>query len=580
MQRALRADLAAIIHALGPQRRRQLGLISLLMPVAATAELLLLAATLPFVAALAGLPPMFKESHPVSDVLEWIGQQGGGTPLQGAVGLFVVAAVVATGLRLALAWSSQHFAYGVGHELTLQIKRRLLDQPYLFHVSHNSSEHLAMLETVDQLVHSVILHGIQAASAALILLLVLAGLAQFDATIALLAAVLVTSLYGLTMFAVRQRMAGHARVIGTAHGKRIRATQESLAGIRDVIIDQSQQAHLDHFRDIDLAFARARWESAFLASAPRFLVETIGLLGIALLAIILAGRAGGLGPALPLLGALALAAQRLLPVSHQLYSGWVQLGSHLAFVGQVARLLRLPLAASVPSDAEPFGFEQAIRFDRVGFRYPGRTMPALKGVSLVIPKGERIALVGPSGSGKSTVADLLMGLIEPTEGSITVDGIRLSGERMEAWRQAIAHVPQSIFLADASIADNIALGARGTAPDLDRARQAAGTAQLARFIESLPDGYATIVGERGLRLSGGQRQRLALARALYKQAPLLVLDEATSALDDATEEAVMKALDGMSARGCTIVIIAHRQSTAARCDRVICLDHGERVRAS
>jgi ATP-binding cassette subfamily B protein len=188
-----------------------------------------------------------------------------------------------------------------------------------------------------------------------------------------------------------------------------------------------------------------------------------------------------------------------------------------------------------------------------------------------------VAITGKTGAGKSTLADLLMGLIEPTEGRLLVDGQELSGSQLAAWRRSIAHVPQSIFLTDDSIAANIALPSRGTIMDMERVRHAAETAQLAEYVDHLPDGFATKIGERGSRMSGGQRQRLALARAIYKNAPVLVLDEATSALDDETEAAVLKTLDALREQGTTAIVIAHRASSLAGCDLAVQLDHGRLV---
>jgi ATP-binding cassette subfamily B protein len=220
---------------------------------------------------------------------------------------------------------------------------------------------------------------------------------------------------------------------------------------------------------------------------------------------------------------------------------------------------------------------EALRLERLRFRYGSQTPWVLAGIDLEIRRGERIGLIGSTGSGKSTLVDLLMGLLTPTEGRILLDGVDLydscNPEHLVAWRAVIAHVPQSIFLADSSIAENIAFGIPKGLIDLERVQQAAQQAQIAGFIESSPEGYDTFVGERGIQLSGGQRQRIGIARALYRKASVIVLDEATSALDAATEDAVMEAIEGLS-RQLTVVMIAHRMSTVARCDRVIRLQHG------
>ena len=245
---------------------------------------------------------------------------------------------------------------------------------------------------------------------------------------------------------------------------------------------------------------------------------------------------------IPLLGALALGAQRLLPALQQVYHNWSSLKSCIADLAGVLAMLNQPLPSQV-SVSEPLPMRKGIRLQGVHFRYGVEQPEVLQGLDLEIHRGERIGLIGSTGSGKSTMVDLLMGLLTPTAGKVLVDGTDLHDpaqpQRLAAWRAAIAHVPQSIYLADSSIAENIAFGVPRQQIDLARVKQAAAQAQIASFIEGSSEGYQSFVGERGIRLSGGQRQRIGIARALYKQARVLVFDEATSALDTGTEEAVM-----------------------------------------
>ncbi len=571
MKVGLGADLRTLYHFMSAGRRRQLALVAMLMPVTAVAEMAMIASIVPFVALLAAQPDGPENFSLLSNSLDRVERLSPGNPLLGAASLFALATLVTAALRLLLSLMSQRFAFGFGHDLSVEIQRRLLHQSYLFHLRHHSSELLASLGKVDHLVYDLVLQGLQAVSAALIALFVLAVLFSLDPLSASLAALLVGGLYALALLAARKRLAAHAKTIGSAYEQRLKAVQESLGGIRDVIIDRSQPLQLERFRAIDERFMRARAETLFLASAPRFLVESLGLIMIALLAVMIAGRSGGLTAALPVLGALALGAQRLLPLMSQLFAGWANLTTSRPIVSELAALVTLP----VPSEqvpVAPVAFAEAITFDDVSFHYPDRPVLALYGLSLAIPKGARVAITGRTGSGKSTLADLMMGLIVPHAGQICVDGEALSGERLVGWRQSVAHVPQAIFLADTNIAANIALS--DSSPDFERVKHAAQAAQLSGFIDSLPEGYETKVGERGVRLSGGQRQRLGLARAIYKRAPLLVLDEATSALDNETEAAVLAALGELHAEGCTIVIIAHRLSTVAQCDPIFVLEDG------
>jgi ATP-binding cassette subfamily B protein len=352
--------------------------------------------------------------------------------------------------------------------------------------------------------------------------------------------------------------------------------QESVGGIRDVIIDNSQDIYLDAFGKVSRRVGIASASTAFFATAPRFIVEAAGMAIIAIVAVLIAGREGGFAYALPLLGAVALGAQRLLPLLQQVYHGWASISGHRSMVVEVLELLRLPIAPeeSRGSSIEPLPLHDKISIERVSFAYPGSKLMVLDDVTLEIPRGSIVGVVGKTGSGKSTLADLIMGLIEPTEGRISIDGVPLTGEARLRWRRGIAHVPQAIFLADASIERNIAFGLSHGQIDRDRVRSAGAIAQLHDFVASLPNGYETTIGERGIRLSGGQRQRLGIARAIYKQAPVLVLDEATSALDDLTEDAVMESLAALGEQGRTIIIIAHRLSTLSRCGLLIRIEEG------
>ena len=301
-------------------------------------------------------------------------------------------------------------------------------------------------------------------------------------------------------------------------------------------------------------------------------------MAIALLGGLLVLQQGAGAAVIPLLGALALGAQRLLPALQQVYSSWSSLKGFNADLAGVLAMLDQPLLPQV-SVAEPLPLRQAIRLEAGHFRYGPDQPEVLRGLDLEIRRGERIGLIGSTGSGKSTTVDLLMGLLEPSQGRILVDGAHLHDpshpQRLAAWRAAIAHVPQSIYLADSSIAENIAFGVPKGQIDLERMRQAAKQAQIASFIEASPEGYQSFVGERGIRLSGGQRQRIGIARAFYKQARVLVFDEASSALDTGNKQAVMESIKNLS-QDLTIILIAHRLSTLHQCEKIIRIESRER----
>lgn len=571
MGSSLRADLRTISACLTPARRREFGLLLLLMPATALAEALTIATIVPFLGLLSG--------QPVGSRVEAIPRMLGdiiGNPLWMAATMFALIVLLTATLRLCLSWLGRHFAFALGHEVSVEIQRRLLSQPYAYHLRRHSSEYVAALDKVDMLVFDLAIQGVQAVSAGLIGVFVLAVLFAIDPLNSLVAFLIVGGFYAVAMAATRKGLRRHGATISAAYEQRTKFVQESIGAIRDLILDHSQEAALDRFRTIDGAFAKARTRTAFLAAAPRFLIEAAGLVMIALLAIMIAGESGGLAAALPFLGALALGAMRLLPLIGQIFGAWANLSVARPVLSDVSTVLRLPPRQEAMG-GDPVRFERSIEVRGLSFTHADRAHRTLEQIELTIPKGARVAITGKTGSGKSTLVDLLLGLIVPDEGEIRIDGVPLTPARLPGWHRSIAHVPQQIFLADDSIAANISLSFHGGEFDPERIERAARQAQLHEFIESLPDGYNTRVGERGFLLSGGQRQRLAFARALYKRAPVLVLDEPTSALDEQTAIAISDALDEIQVSGTTIIIVAHRPSTLARCDAVFLLEDGRLV---
>jgi ABC-type multidrug transport system fused ATPase/permease subunit len=569
---SLWAGLRQIYAHASVTRRRQFYILLGLMLLGGFAELATIGAVVPFLSLLAGAG--------AAAGVPWLGGISifGGDSAVGAALLFGAFAIFSGVVRLQLAWSTQDFAYQLGNDLTVSIERRIILQPYSFHIGQNSSKLLAALIKVEVLVFEVLLPSMQALIAAVLAAFIIAALLYIDPLTALIAAAAFSTVYLGVSAAAGKRLARNSEISSQSYNERMQIAQESLAGIRDVIIDGTHETYLGLFERVNLKLNIARANTAFIAIAPRFVIETIGIVIIATVAVVIAQREGGLAAALPVLGAIALGAQRLLPLVQQVYSGSSTARGQRRILGEIVELLELPEpVTTVPDEPVALPFKDRISIKRISFTYPTRRKRTLHEIDLEIPSGSSLALVGETGSGKSTLADLLMGLLDPDSGSIEVDRVRLTKANRRRWQRCIAHVPQSIFLADTTIARNIALGVAHDEPDLRRVVEASTAAQLHEFVASLPDGYETLIGERGIRLSGGQRQRLGIARALYKQAPVLVLDEATSALDEGTEAAVLDALHGLSAQGRTIIVIAHRASTIARCDAIARLRNGRLV---
>lgn len=545
----LKAGLTILAKRMSRRQRGELLLVAVLSPLSALAEFASLTALVPLLASFS------------------TGRSAAGPHLA----LFAMLILSATLFRLWLTWSTQRFAQHLGHSLNVEVQRRVLDQPYGFHLARHSSDLLASLDRVETLVEVIVVRGIQAISAIIAGGAIFLALLLINPRAAFAGAAFMAAVYGLSAIVVRRRLLTDGRIASDGYNERIRAVQDSLGGIRDVILDRSQGWHVERFRAIDRSLADVRIRGQTLAIIPRYVVEVVGVIGVAALAMWLSRTSGGLTAALPILGALALGAQRLLPLAQQLFHGWSGFATGRAALDDVAGLLALELKSdtSLPS-ALPF--HHSVALENVSFSYHGR-LPALEAVDLTIKRGERIVLVGASGSGKSTLADLVMGLIAPTRGRILVDGVELTRDNVASWQRNIAHVPQHLFLADASIADNVMLG--GGEHDEEKLADALEAAHLAAFIASLPNGAGTLIGERGGRLSGGQRQRIGLARAVYRGAPFLILDEPFSALDEATERAIISTLDALQAAGSTILIISHGSRTVAERGRLVRLDRGK-----
>lgn len=555
--------------------RRQIGLLVLLTIVGAFGELFAIATVVPFLALLASgaAAPQKRWIQPLFDA---VGADTLSKELAAATVLLGAAAIVSGALRLLLERRTQDFVFSFGHRLSLEVQRRMLLQPYSWHVRQNSSQQLAAVERVELVAGMVLMPLVHAIAGTAMAALILALLLRIAPGATIAAGLVVGTVYYAVATLARKRLHAYSERINSGFEQRIRILQEGLAGIRDLILEGSQEAVLNRFGTIDLQLAQARADSIFVSSVPRFLVEAVGIVTIAVLALLLSRRDGGLLAALPILGAVALGAQRLLPLVQQLYQGWSSVAANRSLIDDLATQLRLRVPA-VPASITPLPFKASIEFHNVGYRYPERAEPAVSDLSFAITRGARVALVGPTGSGKSTTADLLMGLLDPDEGTIAVDGVQLNDDNRQAWRANVAHVPQILFVADATIARNISLA---TEIDMERVREAASLSQLDQFVRSLPDGFDTVVGERGARISGGQRQRLAIARAIYRNTPLLVLDEATSALDNETEAAILDATDKLQQQGRTVVIIAHRSKLVESCDMLLRLDQGRIVSVS
>lgn len=568
--------LRRLWSAFPPRRKKQLAALLSLMVVSSIAEVISIGAVVPFLAVLTE-PDVVLGSSFGKDIAEQFAIADTKQVQVFITSAFVVLVLLAGCIRLLLVYSSTRFAFTTGSDLSFDIYRRTLYQPYEVHLGRNSSDVISGIITkTNSVVYEVILPLVMLGGASALVVAIVGSLVAIDPVAAFLTFGGFGMIYLVLGLATRKSLARNGELVAKESSKVVKSLQEGLGGIRDVLLDGSQKTFANAYRRADIEWRRAQGRNQLIGAMPRYGVETVVMLVIAILGFVMSQQPSGMVLAIPMLGAVALGAQRMLPALQQCHVTISSLRGAQASLGEVVALLEQPIPSNVSDDrtGTKLPFDEAIDLKSVTFGYAGHERTVLKDINLKISRGERIGIIGTTGSGKSTLIDMVMGLLSPTEGVIEIDGHPLTVENLRSWQSQIAHVPQSIYLFDGTIEENIAFGVPMNSIDQIRVQEAARRAKIHKVIEELPEGYQTVVGERGVRLSGGQRQRIGIARALYKQAKIMILDEATSALDNATEAAVMDSIAEID-RDLTILIIAHRLTTLSRCNRIVELDAGK-----
>ena len=574
---AFRLLLELYTH-LGGKRRFQLILAGLLILTSALSEIGSLASIIPFLAVLSN-PKILWEKVYVREMANFLGINSYQDLVIPVSILFGTAAVIAALVRLSSLWINGRIAALIGSDISCKAYYLTLFQPYEVHLNRNGSEVIAATTTHTVQVAGVINSSLQLITSLFISIGLLIALMIVDWQIASIAIAVFGLSYLFIGSVVRRGLLANSRIVGRLSKLQVQTIQEGLGAIRDILLDGSQNEYFRTYRKLDLPMRLLQAKSGFIGSFPRYVLEAIGLILITFLAVSLTYYRADSLSVITLLGTLALGSQRLLPALQQVYVSWSMINARQSSLEAVLKLLNQsePISSN-SSGPKKLAFDYFVKAKEICFAYDNSNGLTLKNINLTVSKGEKIGIIGPTGSGKSTLVDILMGLLRPTNGDILVDNKSLydldSSGLLFEWRSKISHVPQSIFLSDATIAENIAFGVPKKEIDIDRVRRAAGTAQISSYIESQPAGYNALVGERGIKLSGGQRQRIGIARALYKDSSIIIFDEATSALDPETELSVMESLENVY-QNLTIIIIAHRYNTVSRCDRIIKIKDGE-----
>lgn len=491
--------------------------------------------------------------------------------------LFVVLVLISACIRLFNLHSNVRLAALAGTELSSKAYEKVLYQPfYEFHVQKNTAEIITNVTTEVGYVVSAFSFFLQALTAIVVTIFLFAGIILVNFQIALLTSLVLSLVYIFISVKGKIQLKRNSRVISSSSIKQLQALNEGLGGIRDIILESNQSVYVRNYSFFDKEKRLAISSNQYLQASPRFILESVGMISLASFGFFISIKSDNPSDIFPLLGAIALGSQRLLPCLQQIYSAWSALNGYRTAITNVLNTLELKSKLYSPTSITPLKLKKSVDFTALSFKHQGSNSLILDDSSFSIQKGEIVGIVGETGSGKSTLMDIFMGLIKPSSGHVFVDNIDLWAPNNEelrlAWRASIAHVPQSIFLTDASFSQNIAFGVDPRLIDHDLVRKVSEISLIDNYINSTSEQYNTQIGERGILLSGGQRQRLGIARALYKNSKILILDEATSALDNSTELQLINSIVKHSTE-ITIIMIAHRLTSLRHCDSIIKIEN-------
>ena len=548
-------------------RKVQLGALFLLMVIVSVAEALSLGSLLPFLDSLGGASTYPNLS---SGLIRYYPLTSSDISSKKILTIIFVFFVFLAGvLRLALVWAQIRLSFLIGADFSVRMFQNALYRPYLDQISSNTGDVISSITSrSNAIIANCLYPGLLIASSLMMIFIIIGTIIFIDTFVALSILIVFSLIYSTVIFFTKKSLKSNGERINEQYTKVIKVLQEGLGGIRDVKLIGSQQFYVSTYQKSENALRMGMANVQIIGASPKFIIESLGMVVIAIVGYVLSKDSNNLATSVPILGVLALAAHRLLPLFQQIYSSWASIKGSQSAVAQGLNVLSLDVDVANKNDVCYFKFENEIEFSNVSFCYPESTKFALNNLNFSIKKGEKVGIIGETGSGKSTLLDLFMFLLAPTSGSILVDGKLLNHQNSTQWQKNLAHVPQNIFLLDGTLAENIAFGEPKTSIDLTRIIYAAQQAQLDNSVKSWRDGYGTLIGERGIKLSGGQRQRIGIARALYRKANVLVLDEATSALDSATEENVVSAIRELG-EDLTVIVVAHRLGTLKHCSRII-----------
>ncbi len=574
-----------LISLLTPVQRRRLLRLQFLVMIMSFAEIAGIASIAPFMAIVSDMSRL----EGTGKLAQIYSASGFSTPSDFLfwMGLAVLAVLVCGGVfSMVTTWRLLVYGQAVGEQISSRLFRYYLGQPWLFHATHSSSLlHKQITQEASRVTSGIIQPLMQLNAKFVLASLMSLAIFIYNPLVALAGLLIFGSAYVVLYRFVRKRLTRNGKEISAVQSERFKLLSEGFGGIKDVLLLGRQGLYVDRFEKANKRYTRSLAGNQAMSQVPRYAMELVAFGSVILLVLyLLKVNDGNFGEVVPVLAVYALAGMKLLPAFQQMYSSFSQIKGSMASFEAIRTPLRESYHQALQEEnrtvsapvAEKLPVKHGVRLKEVQFSYPGKQTPALQGLDLYIPARKMVGLVGASGSGKSTTIDLLLGLIASDSGTLLVDDVAVAQENVRAWQNSIGFVPQSIFLADCSIRENIAFGLASKQIDNDKIARAVRLAHLEELVATLPEGLETRVGERGVQLSGGQRQRIGIARALYEDAEVLVLDEATSALDGLTEKMIMDAINDFSGQK-TIIMIAHRLATVKQCDVIYFMSEGRVV---
>ena len=483
--------------------------------------------------------------------------------------LFSFIIIITVTLRLSLLFFSTKISSAIGSDLSSKLYLNTLHSDYENHLLRNSNEVIDMIIRKSMDLTNYINSILAVISSIILIAGISIVLIYVDKNITLSIFLTFSVIYLLISIITKRKISNNSILVSKYAAMSIKILQDGLGSMRDILLDRNQSFYKKIYSDNDIQLKKALAENSFIGACPRYILEAIAMVVIVLLCYFMHDSTDGLVFILPTITVMVLGAQKLLPLFQAIYANLTILNSISKSVEDCKCCLEESTIVTYVGKKNYLEFTdfKKIQLSNLFYSYKNSSLFTLSNINIEISKGDRILILGESGSGKSTLINMIMGLLKPRSGRFIIDGVAVHPYGSDSWKDMISHVPQNVYISNASVMDNIALGVPFELLDLDRVKESSKLAGISEYIESLPDGYLTMMGENGGRFSGGQSQRIGIARALYKRSRILILDEATSSLDEATENEVISNINTFD-KNLTILIVTHRSSLKRYCTKI------------